>query len=98
MNFINDCTSGLSMQIINVLRDNGNDLAVTFQLCHQIMRNVGVNSATIQFLSIELIEYIWIILQTFFTQKILRRKCFKLDIVLIIQAVFTAEIRNATFG
>ena len=82
------------VQPINVLGDDGSQLALLFQLGQPQMRGVGPGTGHDQLFAVKIIKFFGFFLKKGMAQNFLRR----VFVLLVIQPVHAAKIRNAAFG
>ena len=95
MDLIYDPASRLLMKPVNILRDHSIEFSLRFHFREFIMRPVRSAVPCVHLLSVELKEHLRFMIQAAAAQKIFRLVSVKPHIVLIVESVFTPEIRNA---
>ena len=95
MYLIDHLAAGQLMQSVYVLGDDAVKLSLCLHLGQFVMGLVGLNAARVHFLAVELVEHLGLALQAGIAQQIFGLIGVKPHIVLVVEAVLAAEIRDS---
>ena len=88
---------GFLMKTVDVLCDDAVELSLQHHFSELFVGSVRFDAFCVHFLTIEFVEHIGMCVETVVGQEIFGRIGVEADIVLIVQAVFRAEIGDAAF-